>query len=336
MKKIVKCIIVVFVLILNVAFFSSNLYSSDKKFSNDNELSAINCLMGNYVCCINDAYQQRYFKSNIIKNMDSEVDTLVIASSHFLQLSLDDDNKKFLNLSLGAATFRDKLNILGLLELCKIKYKKVIFEMDIPGFIDVGLNEPYEFAPFHKYGRYLMNLLDGKTTNDDIKIDFNNYYLNNYKDIPMWNLSKVYTSSELEENMIYYKPNAAQVSTMPNNFNEDVLRESLINDAYGLSEVSMNERAKNLMTKLLYYFKYKNIDVHIVVVPRPPYLYDGCKMNEYKIVKQINEYVDIVSKLFGYEVTGSFNPHDMGINEDDYVDAFHLKSDVVNSVYYIN
>ena len=79
-----------------------------------NEISAINCLNGYLVESINMPAEQRYFKANIIKNINRDIDRITIGSSHMLTIRYEDKNIDHINLSVGGANLKDRLSILGL------------------------------------------------------------------------------------------------------------------------------------------------------------------------------------------------------------------------------
>ena len=299
----------------------------------DNEISAKNALSGYYVCSINDGYQQRYFKANIIKNLNKKVDTIVIGSSHFLPLSIKNDNEKFINLALGAANLKDRMNILGLLELYDIQYDNVLFEIDITSFVDIAMAELTEYSAFHKYGNYFNDLITHKSDVEIPELDFDDYYENKFSDISIWDLYKVYGHDNLVDGMLYYAPDASQCYDKFLVFDDENQRKTLKEDNTRLLKLDVKEENKEIIINIIKYFKSKGKNITLLMTPRPAYLYDDAKLGTSKIVKSINEFVISLIKDYNCNLLGSLNPHDIGVEDKDFMDGFHLTQEAVNRIY---
>ena len=317
-----------------------NKYVDDLVNATDNEISAINALNGNYVCALNDPYQQRYFKANIVKHLNKHIDTITIGSSHFLSLSKNDSDIDYFNLSLGAANLKDRLNILGLLDLYDISFDNMIFEIDIPSFIEVSMTETKESAAFSKYGNYFIDLINGITTATKPELDFNETYINRFKEYEFWDLTKVYNDFDLPSGTIYYKPDASQYGYSKDFISETVTSEefnlqrtSLINDANHLSNLHIIEEYRDIIEKIIVYFRKKGVAITLVITPRPPYLFDDCNMASFPLIYEINEFTISLVTKYGCNLIGSFNPHDLNLGDDDFMDWLHLEPKVVNTIY---
>lgn len=318
-----------------------NKYVDDLLNATDNEISAINALNGNYVCALNDPYQQRYFKANIVKHLNKHVDTITIGSSHYLALSKNDTNIDYFNLALGAANLKDRLNILGLLDLYDISFDNMIFEIDIPSFIEVSMTETKESAAFSKYGNYFLDLINGVETATKPELDFNETYINKFKDYTFWDLTKVYNDFDLPSGTIYYKPDASQYGYSKEFIQETVTSEefslqhsSLINETNRFSTLHINEEYRDIIEKTLIHFLKKGVKITLVITPRPPYLFDDCNMASFPLINEINEFTISLITKYGCDLIGSFNPHDLSLGEDAFMDWLHLEPKIVNAIYW--
>ena len=88
--------------------------------------------------------------------------------------------------------------------------------------------------------------------------------------------------------------------------------------------IHIDKKAKDVFTKLIKYLKEKNVDIYIMMVPKPPYLFDELTMNYYPILTEINLYLMELIEKYGVKVGGSYDPHFMGVTIDDYYDNYHL------------
>lgn len=345
--KINKVItIVLIILMTNNVFARANIispykYVDDLLNATDNEISAINALNGNYVCALNDPYQQRYFKANIVKHLNKHVNTITIGSSHFLSLSKNNSDIDYYNLAIGAANLKDRLNILGLIELYDVSFDNLIFEIDIPSFIDIAMTESKDYAVFNKYGDYFYKLINEITIATKPELDFNETYVNKFAEYSFWDLKKVYNNFDLPNGTIYYKPDASQYGYSKEFIKETVTTEefnlqhtSLIKETNRLSTLHINEEYKEIVEKIINHYIKRNVNITLVITPRPPYLFDDCKMANFPLVYEINEFVISLISKYNCKLIGSFNPHDLGLNENDFMDWLHLEPKVVNEIYW--
>lgn len=305
----------------------------------DNEQSAINALNGHYVCSINDAYQERYFKANIIKNLNRDVGVISIGSSHLMTLSNDAVKGDYINLAVGGANLQDRLNILGLLDLYNIKYYKIVYEIDIASFLPTARkNESYN-ENFKKYGDYFYDKIT-LGLNKKPNLDFNDYYINKFSDNFILDLTRVYEKNNLLYKFIYYRPDASQ--GLPKSVYEQEMEnkasqaETIIKNDKIFRDIELNHESVIITDAIMKYLYNNGVDIHIVVVPRPPSVYDGADMLTSKYIASINDLILKYYNNYNVKVYGSFCPYHLDVTEDDYYDALHLKPDSITRLYTIN
>ena len=333
LRKILSAIIcVIFILHLTISV------NADAAIT-DNEISAINALNGHYVCSINNAYQERYFKANVIKNLNREVEVISLGSSHFMTLSKNAVKSDYINLSLGGANLQDRLNILGLLDLYNVRYKKVIYEIDLATFLpDARKSEKYN-VDFKMYGDYFCKKILGGVDNVRPALDFNSKYVNEFADNFVWDLTKVYDVNNLSDQSVYYRPDASQYYPKAlydkDRGAKDAQNQDMIAHDKALHDLTINEDSKKVLDALMKYFYDNGIDVTIVVVPRSPYVYDKSDMISSTFVYNINNLIYKYYTDYNVCVCGSFNPHDMNIKDEDYYDSIHVVPDKMLELYTI-
>lgn len=305
----------------------------------DNEQSAINALNGHLVCSINDAYQERYFKANIIKNLNRNVGVISIGSSHLMTLSSDAVKGDYINLAVGGANLQDRLNILGLLDLYNVKYNKVVYEVDLASFLPTARKIEKYSANFQKYGDYFYNKIEAGLKMQPV-VDFNDYYVNEFAGNYILDLTKVYNQKNLLYKFIYYKPDASQ--GYPRSVYEEEMgnkgtqTQTIINNDKAFRDMEINKDSIKVTDAIMKYFYDNDVEVEIVVIPRPPSVYDGSEMLASKYIASINDLIYKYYINYNVKVCGSFNPHDLDVDEDDYYDALHLKPESITRLYTID
>ena len=336
-KKCLKNTIFTFLALLLILVLSFNI-KADSRLT-DNEQSAINALNGHLVCSINDAYQERYFKANIIKNLNRSVGVISIGSSHLMTLSSDAVKGDYINLAVGGANLQDRLNILGLLDLYNIKYYKVVYEIDLASFLPTARKIEKYNSNFKKYGDYFYNKIVLNLNSPPVVADFNNYYVNEFLDNSILDLTRIYTDKNIMSELIYYKKDASQGYPKSIYELEAKSRESqigiIIKNDKAFRDMDISKDSIMVIDAIMKYFHDNGIEVAIVVVPRPPSVYDGSEMLTSKYIASINNLIFKYFVYYNVKVYGSFNPHDLDVTEDDYYDALHLKPESINRLYMI-
>ena len=341
-KKLFTCFIIIVNANLGITGFNiTNSYKDNiVKYNNigvnDNEVSSINCLNGFLVPSINMPDQQRYFKANIIKNINRDLDRITVGSSHMLTIRYNDSNIDHINLAIGGANLKDRLCILGLLHYFNINYKFINLELDIPSFTDnaFNINQDYDFLD--AYGDYFLNVINNEDISDFEYVDFNKNYENKYTYLGYDLYYKTNDISHIND-LFYYDKEASQ--HIPKNIEDGIeewIEKTIIQVEYAdleLKNMHINKKSIDVYNKLFNYFKNKNVEVNIVLVPRSPMLYDRENMKSYPIVNEIMEYAFSISKNKNIPITGSLNPHFIDAKDEYYFDGFHLNQEITNSIF---
>ena len=341
LKKIIACII-----IMSNAITGINKNISDSLFKynntkyrivaiNDNDASAINCLNGYYVPGINMPDQQRYFKANIIRNINRDIERITIGSSHMLTIRYEDDNIDHINLSVGGANLQDRLNILGLLHYFNVRYKYVNFEIDIPSFTETSLiiNKSYDFL--NDYGNYFLRVLDNEDVSDFNYVDYNKNYNNKYENTG-YNLYYKTNDKLSFYELFYYDKEASQhipddLNKGNDNWKENTVKSLAVSDKI-LKDMHINQKSVDIYNKIFKYFYDNGVEVNIILIPRSPKIYDNENMSSFPIVNEIMEYAFDLSKNNGVSITGSLDPHQINSEDEYYFDGLHFKQEIANSI----
>ena len=71
----------------------------------------------------------------------------------------------------------------------------------------------------------------------------------------------------------------------------------------------------------------------MIITPRPNREFDESLMIDYPILQEVTEFANLVAKSFGFKISGSFNPHDLWLTDNEFIDGFHLKGDVTSRIF---
>ena len=324
MKNKFKSVIVV-ALIVALTF---NSYSNTS--ISDIETCALNTLKGSYVAAVMEQNQQRFYKANIIKNMPKHVDVVTIGSSHLLTVSNEDVGDSHINLSIGGSTLQDRLNVLGMLEYYGISYDKLIYELDIASLVS-GIDLSTKSNIFNSFGNYFLNVLKSSYSEIPIDLDYNKYYVNKYN-LPLTEFYRV--EEKVPEDWFYYKPDASiGLAKSIKHYTDELKnnnREILFKVDVAYKDAHIREEAKQIIIKTFKYMKSKNIRISLVMVPRPPYVFNSVGMKDYELLQEINEFATYLSKEFDCKVSGSIDPNVIGAKDEDYYDGFHMYADRIS------
>ena len=317
----------------------SNNYSLPKITFPDNligpEFAAKNSLAGFIVNAVNEQHEQKYFKANYIKNLEHDLHSVMIGSSHMLPVSsIDVGSDNYANLSIGGSNLQDRLDILGMLDYYNINYEHVIFEIDLPSFLDNAFATS-KGEIFNQFGNRFYSKLCGENLSTDSEIDFNSRYVSN----PAFDslLINVYDESQLLDNIYYYRPDASMIYPK----RSELFNEEHINSVYmilkqqdemlRLSHIS--EQSKITILRIMDYFKKSGKKVNLIITPRPNREFDESNMKDYAILQEVTEFANIIANAYGFKISGSFNPHDLWLTDNEFADGFHLRGDVTSRIF---
>ena len=336
MRNISKTSYIILALCVFLNAFTSYANCDPKVRIKEIEKSAKYIVSGKCVLAENVYETTRFLKSNVIKYIDKEIDTVVIGSSNMLPYENKDKDKKFLNLAIGGANLQERLNMLGLLTAFGIKFKNVIFEIDAPTFRDDARDINTKYKMFDEYGNYLIRLINDENNIVKPNIDFNCFYKEDMKYV---DIDKAYEENEIPKGCYYY--NNEIVMKFPEYFNPPnkellfqighvnneaiaMVRQANAGADFVKGNQTINKEAKTIIDKLFNYFKTNNINVNLVIVPRVPYVYDNNNEKYLRLYKETEEYAYLLASKYSFNIEGSFDPYKYNLTEDDYFDGFHM------------
>lgn len=321
-KKLIA--IITAIALFPFATFATSTSNGDKNVKSEIEESAINLLSGWSVPYYFNKEHQIFLKANYIKNFKSPINSVILGSSHMQSISSDSVKTDCINLSIGGGTLQDKLNFFGLLEYYDIKYDRVVMDITLIELTNMNF-EDNKANPINSFGEYFLDILDKKEKKREPIVDFNKYYKNGDK----LDLKVKYKLEDVDKNIFHYRSNLSTAYSVyltsdemknkdVNKKKEFLMTEKLCKDYH------INKKAKQIFTKLIEYLNDKKIKVNIIIIPKPPYIYEELNMGSYEIVTEMVNYLtELVTKNL-FKLEGFYDPKFMGVTIDDYYDNYHL------------
>ena len=294
------------------------------------EQNAINILNGFYAPYYFNKDHQLYLKANAIKNLNKPIHTVIVGSSHLQSLSISDVGNDCINLSIGGGTFQDKLNTLGLLDYYNVKYNRVIMDftmVELCGYVkgDSKTNS------LNSFGKYFIEVIKNKKKSKPIA-DFNKYY----KNTDGFDLDKKYVEKELDKMTFYYRKDFSTLYSdlVYMNREENLAKiNEIIDSEASIAKFKVSDEAKLIVIDMIKYFNDKNIKVNLMMIPKPPAIFDKLEMYKFRVVREMTElFINLVVN-YGCRVEGAYDPHFIGATMDDFYDAYHMYPESFKKFY---
>ena len=131
---------------------------------------------------------------------------------------------------------------------------------------------------------------------------------------------------------------ASFINADAGNVEEMVSGQIQANNIYQMTNFKeIDARKRELFENLIMYLKENKIKVVYYLAPFHPILYEYFSENEgYAVILEIESYLREYAKEHGIAVFGSYNPHMLSINGEDFSDAIHLRDNrIKDSLYQI-
>ncbi len=327
MVKILSKKIFIIIFLLSLVFSFTSFAVSSKTAIEQN---AINILNGSYAPYIFNKDHQLYLKANAIKNSNKSIHTVIIGSSHLQSLFTKDVGTNCINLSIGGGTFQDKLNTLGLLEYYKVKYNRVIMDFTMVELCNFIIGDS-KTNPLNSFGKYFIEVIKNKKKSKPI-IDFNKYY----KNVDGYDLTRKYNEEELDKNLFYYRQdfstlysNLVYINREAHMSKIDEIMESEAN----IAKFKISKEAKYIVIDMIKYFNNNNIKVNLMMIPKPPDIFDKLEMYKFPVVREMTElFINLVVN-YGCRIEGAYDPHFIGATMEDFYDCYHMYPESFKKFY---
>lgn len=273
---------------------------------------------------------QLYLKANAIKNLNKSIHTVIVGSSHLQSLATKDVGADCINLSIGGGTFQDKLNTLGLLDYYKVKYDRIIMDFTMVELC-AYTNADAKASPLNSFGKYFIEVIKNKKKSKPIT-DFNTHY----KNTEAFDLNKKYTEEELDKMSFYYRKDFSTLYSDLVYINRETNLAKLneiIDSESNISKFKISGEAKQIVIDMIKYFNSKSIKVNLMMIPKPPAIFNKLEMYKYKVVREMTElFINLVIN-YGCRVEGAYDPNFIGATMEDFYDCYHMYPESFEKFY---
>lgn len=302
---------------------------------------------------------EREVKHNLIMVMPDETDCIAVGPSLVMCVNKDIvGSDSFINLGVSGADINDILAQFGLMEIYGKKTKRVILCVDSYSFNEsIYAVEGARNAPLWPYTEYMLQILNGEEPvpvyfNDgqDIKIQMEQAFSISYFQAS-WDQvirNRTYAMSDKRWGVVtegfdgskpYYGVDGSwtyAASYQANDINY-VLQQCAGYDietefAY---DRHISEYSKDVFEKLIAYLTNQGIEVELYLCPLAPSLWDRLEVEKshYAILDELTEFSKEMSNKYDLKITGTYNPYELGIKDEDFYDSRHVRRELMGEFF---
>ena len=340
-----------------LALFAANYYIDPANYFHDISKDVATAIVEGKKAGISSGnLDERAVKYRLIQNLPDHVETIAVGPS--LVMCVGEElagTESFYNLGVSGADFYDILNQFGALEKYEIKYDRVIFCVDTYFFDEALYQTLTRNEALKPYAEYMIKKLEQQevvppevslkvSIKDQIKQLLSLSYFqagvslvqnNGLRNIfqPRWRtVDESYTDD-------YYCADGSwnYDAEYQQNGVEKVLSESKNYDIDFLFSANchISDYSKYIFEKLIQYWQSKGVEVELMMVPLAPALWDRISgnINRYPVISETEEFAINISEKYNLRLIGSENPYNMGISNEEFYDARHIKREMLGKYY---
>lgn len=294
---------------------------------------------------------ERKIKKYILDNIN-EVDCVSIGPSLVTYIGKDNINcKSYYNLGVTNGDYYDMMAQFAFIDINNIKINKVIFCSDLSYFTnDSYVRNNNLHDEFMEYSNYMIDYLK-VGIKKEIKNNINIKYL---LGSPLFSISYFQNSFEyLEKNlanlkrielvkndseMLYYQSDGSRYPSkeMREATKDDVKKSAAEYDKTLITDITFNEECIHNFILLIDYLKKQNIEITIWKCPLSPALWNEINNNYYNYYTDLESLLDKIAKEKSLKICGSYNPYKIGISNNDFYDARHIKKSSISNYFYFD
>ena len=312
------------------------------------EKIADSILKGQSIRVIGNNGNERLIKQILIEKMKKEIDTIAVGPSLVMYIGSEAvKNTSFYNLGVSRADHYDIMATFGLLKINKIKFNKVILCIDFPIFSNTAyVKNNKKHNDLIDFTNYMIDFLENN------KQDFfsSSNFFANLKEAPFFSLTyfkdclkyfikqKSLNRIEIVTNNTKEQYYTSEASIFPpersnNNSEEDIIsavkeikNQPRFHDSFN---GEIDNDCKKQFIKLVNYLQKQDVEIIFWYHPFPPALWDNTNWNQYPALKELDRWSREFAQKKRIKTIGSYNPHDIGIRNIDFLDGRHLKRSAI-------
>ncbi len=317
-------------------------------FHNFSEEMAQAMIEGNAVQVYSNNMDDREVQQYVIQMMPDRLDAIVWGSSTALTIDTEMvGEEEFYNLAVSSASYYDFMASLALMQLNSKTTDRMIISLDSRMFDPDVYMADGRHDRLMAYSEYMLDYLNGKVSADEIPDLVE-------KTGVMEKISTLFSVSYFQWSIEYIKTHGLKaftqdrwqivdVDSTENKYlpdysgvyaqsAEEVSAEEVINacNIYwmeaNVTEYAMADAENMAMfEKVIMYLQEQGTEVELFLCPFAPALWDRIGEQQYPMLFQLEEYASYLASEYGVKVHGSYNPYNVGLTNEDFYDARHVK-----------
>lgn len=313
--------------------------------SDSNYSIALKILSGEKAYIGKKNLDERGVKAALIKNLPEYVDTVALGPSLVMCVrSSIVGTDDFYNLGVSAATYYDILAQLGMLKFYNKKFKRVIICVDTFFFDERIYKSESRSLPYVQFANYMLNTLNGKKVKTP-KIEVKNVYWTKFSQL----FSLTYFQAAVKDLIIsydekkddgfgHYCSDASWVypTSYQNKGVEFVKSDSLTynyDSSYAHENEHLSSEAVETFEKLMKTFAEERISILLFLCPVSPTLYDRIDFEKHPLPDELEIFAHSMAEKYGAKLTGSYNPYNYNMTDDDFYDARHVRAERLGAYF---
>ena len=300
--------------------------------------------------------------------MPKNIDVITLGPSLVMGIrSKDVGTDNYYNLGESGADIYDILAQLGLLEFNKVRFKKLIVCIDSYLFDKQLYSNADRNKYLRPYSNYMIDILNNKADLKEPKLKGNNiklyvetikncfsltYFQSSLKHLMIKNQNilennnsnqleaSLYDFDTLSINGPAYLPDGSYV--YPLKYQRQNLKDVLLS-IKEYEEVRKNNNftagehidnfSKDIFEKIIKYYADKGVKIEFFICPLPPTYWEILKKYDYPIIDEQEKFAKELAQKYSLTVTGSMNPYNVGIKDEDFYDARHVRHELLSKYF---
>ncbi len=333
-------------ILVNIFFDPANL------FHNVSQDIADSLMAGNPTYITSGNMNERRVKHRMIETMEDEVDCIALGASIMMGIRGEHVGaESYYNLGLSGADFYDIMAQFGMLDFYEKKVNRVVFCVDTNFFCKSIYDNSARNVSYRPYARYMLDVLNGGTPeepkSDDtaenmealkqmFSISYFQSCVNYIRANKILNISRWGVADE-EYTGTYYLPDGSMVYAM------DYQRQTALDvqrtaaeyhlPSYFVPYESISPESTEAFEKLIVYLQEQGTEVELLLCPLAPSLWDRCDEEVNGILWETEQFALEMGEKYGLQVTGSYNPYQLGITDEEFYDCRHMRHEALEKYF---
>ncbi len=355
-SKIKKWIGLLLFVALPVTILAGTNYLVDPSniFHNFSEEMSQAMLDGHKVQVLSNNLDEREVLQHLIEKMPAQTDVILCGSS--TALGIDSEmagTDSYYNFAVSSADYYDLMATMGLLQINGKTAKKMIIPIETRMFDSEMYMKDGRHDRLMDYSRYMIDYLNGEEPDmAELQVRDSMFSkVGQLLSVPYFQHAVSYFQIHgsqvlrgdrwqiVEENAaanIYLPDYSMEYSQAMEQVNEaDVIQSCKIYWLGGnITENALaNTDNMEVFEKLIVYLQNQGTEVELLICPYAPALWARISEQQFPMIFQLEQYAGQLSEQYGVVVRGSYDPHKLGLSNEDFYDARHVRKSSMEKVY---